>query len=172
MRLQDSVDGIIVECGSNCKCNAAKCVNRVVKNGVQQQLELFFTEDKGWGVRTKVDLPKGTFVSTYAGDVLEETSADQRDTKYQFKLTSFKDNVDHSQEIESESDTDDEPEAKKARRDFDDVIQPFVNYFPPMINENAKQFPESDVLESSGEKIIIIDAIKNGNVSRFINVSK
>lgn len=170
MRLQNDVDGIIVECNSKCKCCAEKCMNRVVKNGIQQQLEVFLTESKGWGVRAKNDMPKGVFVCVYAGDVLEETAADKRDTKYQFKLKSLKGST--SQNHENDDDSDNEPPAKMTRRNLDDVIQPFINFFPTILNENAKNFPESEVCGSNEDKHIMVDAIKNGNVSRFFNVSK
>lgn len=173
MRLQDDIDGIIIECGSKCNCCAEKCVNRVVKNGIQQQLEIFLTESKGWAVRAKNDIPKGTFISIYAGDVLEEVAADQRDTRYQFKLKNMRENTSQNRANHNDSiddDSDDEPAAKMIRRDLDDVIcNQIINYFPPMLNENAKNFPESEVPRLDEGKYMV-DAIKNGNVSRFFNV--
>lgn len=161
----------IVECGSECKCSKEKCVNRVVQNGLQHQLELFMTKLKGWGVRTKIDLPKATFVCRYAGDVLEESDADKRDPKYQFKLpkSSMDEDAVYS---ESDIDSDDELLSKVSHLQTHDVHQPFLNFFPANHeNGNANNFPDSDYFESHEEKTIIIDALTHGNVSRYINVS-
>lgn len=145
----------------------------VVQNGVQHRLEVFKTETKGWGVRTKTDLPEGAFICHYAGDLLEITAADQRDSKYQFKLPKLKPNSNSDVESDSNSDNDieldDEPAAKIARND--DVVQPFLNYFPPMQNGNADMFPEPEYIESNEElKTFVVDGLKNGNISRYVNV--
>lgn len=64
----------IFECNSNCKCKAS-CNNRVVQGGTKVRLQLFKTLKKGWGVRTLDDIPKGSFVTTYAAQILNETIA-------------------------------------------------------------------------------------------------
>ncbi|KAL5996913.1 hypothetical protein ACLOJK_007837 [Asimina triloba] len=52
----------IKECWSKCGCNK-QCGNRVVQRGITCNLQVFLTsEEKGWGVRTLEELPKGTFV--------------------------------------------------------------------------------------------------------------
>jgi histone-lysine N-methyltransferase SETDB1 len=53
-----------------CKCKKQSCFNRVVQNPISVHLELFKTENKGWGVRCLHDLPKGAFIATYSGMVL------------------------------------------------------------------------------------------------------
>lgn len=61
---------LIKECWSKCGCNK-HCGNRVVQRGVKCKLQVFFTsEGKGWGLRTLEDLPKGSFVCEYAGEIL------------------------------------------------------------------------------------------------------
>ena len=145
----------------------------VVQNGVQHRLEVFKTEKKGWGVRSKTDLPEGAFICHYAGDLLEVPAADLRDLKYQFKLPKLKPNSNSDEESDSSSDDDSEsdaePAAKIARND--DVVQPFLNYFPPMQNGNADKFPEPEYIESNEElKQFVIDGLKNGNISRYVNV--
>lgn len=145
----------------------------VVQNGVQHRLEVFKTENKGWGVRSKTDLPEGAFICHYAGDLLEIGAADQRDSSYQFKLPKLKPNSNSDQESESDyddgSESDGEPVAKIPRND--DVVQPFLNYFPPMQNGNADKFPEPEYIESNEElKSFVVDGLKNGNISRYVNV--
>lgn len=164
MRLQKIVYSGIVECGSNCECCASTCVNCVTQNGIQHKLEVFKTENRGWGVRATADIPEAMFICNYAGDVLLDSVADKRSTKYQFKVPQF--NFDSD---DTDSDNDYDPEPKKFRDRSHDVIQPFINYFPPSIqNGNANRFPDS---EKSYSKSYIVDALYSGNVSRFINVS-
>lgn len=65
------------------------CKNRVVQNGINIPLQVIECEDssKGWGVRTMVHIPKGSFVAVYTGEILTEMEADRRtDDSYFFDL--------------------------------------------------------------------------------------
>lgn len=80
----------IVECGNECKCNADKCFNRVVQRGLQVKLQLFKTKNRGRGVRTLTDLPPGTFIITYIGEILDgETAAKCEEYCYHYQLSIF-----------------------------------------------------------------------------------
>ncbi|KAL2345821.1 hypothetical protein Fmac_007106 [Flemingia macrophylla] len=60
----------IKECWRKCGCDM-QCGNRIVQRGITCKLQVFLTrEGKGWGLRTLEDLPKGTFVCEYAGEIL------------------------------------------------------------------------------------------------------
>ncbi|KAK6940616.1 SET domain [Dillenia turbinata] len=60
----------IKECWRRCGCNK-QCGNRVVQRGITCNLQVFFTnEGKGWGLRTLQDLPKGSFICEYVGEIL------------------------------------------------------------------------------------------------------
>uniref|UniRef100_A0A3B5RF21 Histone-lysine N-methyltransferase SETDB2-like n=1 Tax=Xiphophorus maculatus TaxID=8083 RepID=A0A3B5RF21_XIPMA len=61
----------LFECGPWCGCDRARCQNRLVQRGVRVRLQVFETEDRGWGVRCRDDLDRGTFVCIYAGVVLQ-----------------------------------------------------------------------------------------------------
>jgi len=74
-RLHKQVITGIFECNANCNCKKT-CLNRVVQEPMKASLQLFFTEKKGWGVRTLADLPKGSFVCTFLGVVRTEKDAD------------------------------------------------------------------------------------------------
>ncbi|KAG2696753.1 hypothetical protein I3760_07G073800 [Carya illinoinensis] len=64
------VKKFIKECWRKCGCDM-RCGNRIVQRGITCKLQVFLTpEGKGWGVRTLEDLPKGTFVCEYVGEVL------------------------------------------------------------------------------------------------------
>lgn len=168
MRLENIVSSGIVECGTNCKCCADKCVNRVVQHGLQHELELFKTPNRGWGVRTKTDLPSGIFVCNYAGDVLGSSMADKRATTYQFKVPTLigDDNSD------GDDDFNEEPKPKRHKYpDRYDVVQIMVNYFPPIPGYNSNSYPESELVGPKGESGYVIDALNHGNIARFFNVS-
>lgn len=87
----------IYECHDGCACAAENemggtvgpngevlladntaCVNRVVERGRRIPLQIFRTEDRGWGVRTLVDLQKGQFVDCYMGEILTAREARHR----------------------------------------------------------------------------------------------
>ncbi|XP_004717971.3 histone-lysine N-methyltransferase SETMAR, partial [Echinops telfairi] len=59
----------VFECNALCPCSD-HCKNRVVQRGLQFHLQVFKTDKKGWGLRTKEFIPKGRFVCEYAGEVL------------------------------------------------------------------------------------------------------
>jgi len=67
-RLHKRVITGIYECNASCKCKKT-CLNRVVQEPLKTSLQLFLTENKGWGVRTLADIPKGSFVCTLLGEI-------------------------------------------------------------------------------------------------------
>ncbi|KAJ8247181.1 hypothetical protein GJAV_G00259680 [Gymnothorax javanicus] len=69
-RLSRPVQSGLYECGPWCGCSPDRCQNRVVQLGLQVRLQVFRTEERGWGVRCLDDMDEGTFVCTYAGVVL------------------------------------------------------------------------------------------------------
>ncbi|GAB6027120.1 Histone-lysine N-methyltransferase ehmt1, variant 2 [Chamberlinius hualienensis] len=77
---------MIFECNRACRCWNT-CGNRVLQHGITCRLQLFRTKDKGWGVRTLRDIPKGTFLCEYIGEVITDSEADRReDDSYLFDL--------------------------------------------------------------------------------------
>ena len=69
----------LVECNSGCSCSV-KCHNRLIQNGMINHLEVFRTEDRGWGVRCRHDLQPGEFVATYSGEVISYPEGERRGT--------------------------------------------------------------------------------------------
>lgn len=100
---------MIFECNRACSCWKT-CNNRVVQYGVRYEfyyllhdlvfevfcvnfylnrsrLQVFRTKGKGWGVRALRDIPKGTFVCEYVGEIISDSEADRReDDSYLFDL--------------------------------------------------------------------------------------
>ena len=60
-----------------CVCGP-DCVNRVVQKKSQCTLELFMTQKKGWGVRTTHNIPEGTYVCQYIGEIITDEEANNR----------------------------------------------------------------------------------------------
>lgn len=102
-RLHKNVPGGIYECNSRCSCQKQTCSNRVVQNGIIAQLQLFKTVKRGWGVRTLHDLPMGTFISVYSGEIFTSEQADERGKllgdEYQADLDFFE-NINNDSEEE------------------------------------------------------------------------
>lgn len=65
------------ECNSGCRC-AASCPNRVTQRGPRKGLKVVHLGDKGWGVVTEKDIPKGAFVCEYAGEIIGHAEALRR----------------------------------------------------------------------------------------------
>uniref|UniRef100_A0A671QG07 Histone-lysine N-methyltransferase EHMT1-like n=1 Tax=Sinocyclocheilus anshuiensis TaxID=1608454 RepID=A0A671QG07_9TELE len=77
---------LIFECNHACSCWRT-CKNRVVQNGLR--LQLFRTQMMGWGVKTLQDIPQGTFVCEYVGEIISDAEADVRENdSYLFSLDS------------------------------------------------------------------------------------
>ncbi|XP_070707744.1 histone-lysine N-methyltransferase SETMAR [Pempheris klunzingeri] len=67
----------VFECNALCTCSDA-CSNRVVQRGLRLRLEVYSTQNRGWGVRTLEPIPRGTFVCEYAGEVISFEEARRR----------------------------------------------------------------------------------------------
>uniref|UniRef100_A0A7J8ED22 [histone H3]-lysine(9) N-methyltransferase n=2 Tax=Molossus molossus TaxID=27622 RepID=A0A7J8ED22_MOLMO len=77
---------LLFECNHACACWRT-CRNRVVQNGLRARLQLYRTQDMGWGVRTLQDIPVGTFVCEYVGELISDSEADVREEdSYLFDL--------------------------------------------------------------------------------------
>ncbi|KAK3087589.1 hypothetical protein FSP39_007912 [Pinctada imbricata] len=76
----------IFECNRGCRCWST-CNNRVVQNGITCRFQMMKTEGRGWGVKTLLDIPKGTFICEYIGELISDSEADSReDDSYLFDL--------------------------------------------------------------------------------------
>lgn len=75
-RLPEPVPTGIYECNSMCKCKS-NCLNRVAQQPLQMKLQVFKTGNRGWGLRCLNDVPKGSFICCYAGNLLTEQVANE-----------------------------------------------------------------------------------------------
>ncbi|XP_067294978.1 histone-lysine N-methyltransferase EHMT1a isoform X3 [Pseudorasbora parva] len=77
---------LLFECNHACSCWRT-CRNRVIQNGLQLRLQVFRTEKLGWGVRALQDIPEGTFVCEFAGEIISDGEANIRENdSYMFNL--------------------------------------------------------------------------------------
>ncbi|XP_075049538.1 histone-lysine N-methyltransferase SETDB1-like isoform X2 [Mixophyes fleayi] len=76
-RLEECLPTGVYECNKRCKCNINMCTNRLVQHGLQVRLQLFKTQNKGWGIRCLDDIAKGSFVCIYVGKILTDDFADK-----------------------------------------------------------------------------------------------
>lgn len=79
----------VFECNKNCHCSSQSCSNRVVQKGLMWKLEVFLTQDKGLGVRTKEHIPQHSFVCEYAGEVLTKAEAKKRIAKHSYTDSNY-----------------------------------------------------------------------------------
>ena len=76
------------ECNNKCACQKREnkkknpCTNHVVQDGLKVRLEMFLTKKKGWGIRTLQDIPKGTFMGTYIGEIRQNEDNSGQDKEH------------------------------------------------------------------------------------------
>jgi len=76
-RLNEIVLTGIFECNSKCACKKT-CLNRVVQHPLRMKLQVFKTEKRGWGIRTLHDIPQGSFICVYVGNLFESEEANKQ----------------------------------------------------------------------------------------------
>ncbi|CAG7837328.1 unnamed protein product [Allacma fusca] len=80
-RLRDKYVLGIYECNQLCKCRST-CVNRVVQHGLKWKLQVFKTSSKGYAIRTLQDIPEGSFICVYTGELLSSKQANEFGGKF------------------------------------------------------------------------------------------
>lgn len=87
------ISTFIKECWTKCGCHS-QCGNRVVQRGIRCRLEVFYSgKAKGWGLRSTEELPRGTFVCEYVGEILtnlelyERTMSASGNEKHTYPVT-------------------------------------------------------------------------------------
>lgn len=97
-RLEECLPTGIYECNKMCKCCTQLCTNRLVQHGLQVRLQLFKTQNKGWGIRCLDDVAKGSFVCIYAGKILTDDFADKEGLEMGDEYFA---NLDHIESVEN-----------------------------------------------------------------------
>ncbi|GLJ44763.1 hypothetical protein SUGI_0941460 [Cryptomeria japonica] len=76
---------MVYECSELCSCPPT-CRNRLTQKGLKFHLEVFKTENRGWGVRSWDPIPAGAFICEYVGEVLSSEDIDQQVEENEFLL--------------------------------------------------------------------------------------
>ncbi|NWI94205.1 SETB1 methyltransferase, partial [Pitta sordida] len=97
-RLEECLPTGVYECNKRCQCNVNMCTNRLVQHGLQVRLQLFKTQNKGWGIRCLDDIAKGSFVCIYAGKILTDDFADKEGLEMGDEYFA---NLDHIESVEN-----------------------------------------------------------------------
>lgn len=74
---------LFYECDrKSCPCGD-ECTNTTIQTAIKAPVEVFFTVDKGWGVRAQSEIKSGSFIIEYIGEVMSESEYIQRiNTRY------------------------------------------------------------------------------------------
>ncbi|CRK98647.1 CLUMA_CG012359, isoform A [Clunio marinus] len=78
-RICSSTHQMIIECNKLCQCSEL-CPNR--PQSITASLAIFKSSDRGWGLKAKSDIPAGTFVIEYTGELISESEARSRTKCY------------------------------------------------------------------------------------------
>lgn len=65
------------ECTEACTCPRS-CGNRVVQNGSHIPIQVFWSGEKEWGLRSKKFISKGSFVFEYVGEIVTDAELQHR----------------------------------------------------------------------------------------------
>lgn len=125
----------IYECNSRCKCSD-RCLNKVVQHPVRVKMQLYRTKARGWGLQSLHDIPKGTFLSIYAGNLYTEKDAnalcqglDHGDEYFaeldlienaENRKEGYESGVVYPEESEEEKDSDSDYDDKNDSHDYED----------------------------------------------------
>ncbi|KAL5288804.1 egg family protein [Megaselia abdita] len=196
-RLYDGVSTGIYECNSRCKCSS-QCVNRVVQHPLELKLQVFKTNNRGWGIRGLNDIPKGCFICVYAGNLLTEQNANEggKDTgdEYFAELDYIevveKQKEGYESDAESMSQSDSEDEYNPASNDLEwksskKVQRQVRRSASGPVNREQRERKKNKFLEEeespkkyksirkyygTNEACYVMDAKVTGNLGRYFNV--
>ncbi|PJF19747.1 Histone-lysine N-methyltransferase SUV39H2 [Paramicrosporidium saccamoebae] len=95
--------GPIYECNSKCSCPLS-CPNRVVQRGRTVPLVIArYGPIKGWGVKAAAEIPKGTFIDVYLGELITTAEATRRIASAKHGRGSYLFDIDFNYEVGTES---------------------------------------------------------------------
>lgn len=122
----------IYECNKLCKCSNT-CLNRVAQHPISQKLEMYMTEKKGWGVRCLNDIPKGTFICNFIGEIFTDNEANKGGIifgdEYLTDMDFIETTEEHKSDYESDAYSDD---------DLSYEDDPSDNDYVPTDSDNGK----------------------------------
>ena len=180
----------IYECNSKCKCSKT-CLNRVVQNPIRMNLQVFKTNNRGWGLRTLTDIPSGTFICLYVGNLYNGEEGNRVGKNFGDEYFADLDMIEvvESSKVISEEESDegvnfsepsdnDEsfrlplPSKKSLGSGRKSTRKRFARKPSKDVKEKSKIVTQSTrSLFGSNEECFIMDAKKIGNIGRYLNHS-
>ncbi|CAF3070125.1 unnamed protein product [Rotaria sp. Silwood2] len=167
-RLKTPVWSGIYECNSKCLCHTKQCTNRLVQNSLYQQLQLFHTNTKGWALRVLHDIPYGSFINAYVGELITEEIATKRDFKYLAIL-------DHKSHLNTTDNKKRKASPIKNKLNNVGILNGKsripVKHCVQLLNDSQTDNEDDDNDEDDDDSCFILDAKHYGSISRFYNHS-
>lgn len=92
---------MIYECNENCSCDK-NCLNRVTQQPRTYPLTIFKTNDgRGWGVKAKTAIPRGTFLMEYTGEIIDQEESIRRGEKQDERGQQYMFDLDYTEDVEA-----------------------------------------------------------------------
>ena len=156
-RLPDVVLTGIYECNSSCSCSNT-CTNRLAQYPIRSRLQIFKTENRGWGIRTLDDLPQGTFIATYVGKLYGPEEGNIQGTQFgdsyfadldmievvEGRKEGYESDVEDIEAEEKEEKNEDELKSEEGKMEVDDVKVEKEKDAEPKTAETAEVKPGGD----------------------------
>lgn len=138
----------VYECGPWCGCDRARCQNRLVQRGIRVRLQVFQTEDRGWGVRCRDDLDHGTFVCIYAGEFWKISELDMQAFLEMVQMTKLFKSC-SGLILQRNRSSAAPPSPKLSRRDVpsDDEVEVITEWLAPSDKQEAISSPHVPVIQ-------------------------
>lgn len=151
-RLIDPIMTGIYECNSRCKCKKT-CLNRLVQHGLQHKLQVFKTENRGWGIRCLNDIPIGTFICIYAGALLTNQMANEGGKSYGDEYFAELDFIEiaekFKEDYEEDANSDDAKSDKEHVSDEEAVVDDDLNVSMYQPDKEFRPYVKVDKNESA-----------------------
>lgn len=92
---------MIVECNDNCSCDK-DCLNRVTQQPRLFPLQIFKTSNgRGWGLKTMANIPTGSFIIEYTGEIIDQSESIARGRKYDELEQSYLFDLDYNEQFDA-----------------------------------------------------------------------
>lgn len=165
----DSYQLPMYECNDFCKCRnvefikkhenssenrrSMSCSNRLTQKGPHTHLEIFCHSEipnKGYGVKATTNIRRGEFICEYVGEVIDKMEAKRRYAYYKHEQMN-----DREREIDTGN----------SSSNF------YIFHLNEFAGESSKRNDELQIEKTSSGFEMFVDAMKFGNISRYINHS-
>ncbi|KAG8933011.1 hypothetical protein FRC02_000198 [Tulasnella sp. 418] len=166
-----NANAIVYECTECCSCGST-CPNRTSQRPRTIPIEIYETQQCGWGVRCPDRLPKGTVLGFFTGKIITREKAARLE---QYRRQEYIDRQEYlAQERERQS-SEDSGRSKRRGREFreDEEDPEFMDRRDYIFDIDAEELrdDDEDTATHAPMQKYSVDAWASGNWTRFINHS-